>query len=113
MNETSKPEAREPLSVTGKVAGATFGYVLIACGLFLWIVAVPVTIAELVQHIKLTDEAGLMVLALIGYGAISGFGALLVRSVLGKHHLAARVTTWIYLILLGLGILTALVVNSK
>lgn len=112
MNDTPTSTTEE-FSKAGKIAGLIFGYVLVACGLFLWVVAVPVTVVELVQHIKLTDEAGLMVVALIIYGAVSGFGLLVVRSVLGKRHLASRVTTWAYLVLLGVGIFVALVVNSK
>lgn len=108
MNETPEPPADQR-----KSPGLVAACVVFTCGLLVWVAAVPMVAREqLVLHAPLTDEAGLVALAMVPYSSLSGLGALLVRSALGKQHLASQLAISTYLVLLGVGLLAAVVVNS-
>lgn len=111
MNEHTEAATERRAKRSG--SGLTAACVVFACGLLVWVVAVPMVVwQQLVLHAPLTDEAGLTALAMVPYTALSGLGALLVRSVLGRSHLASRLIAGTYLVLLVLGVLAVIVVHS-
>lgn len=91
-----------------KPSGLVAAFLVCTCGLLIWAgAALVVGWEQLVLHAPRTESAGLVAAAVVPYGALSGFGTLLVRSTLGKQHPVARVTTWAYLVLLGAGLAAA------
>lgn len=97
----------------GVIVGSAVGYLAFAAGLFMWAIGVPITAVEQIQGIAIPAEAGLLTVALMVYGVVSGIGWFIVRASLGGRHLATRITLWVYLALLAVGLVVITVVNSS
>lgn len=96
----------------GAIVGTVIGYLAFAAGLFMWAIGVPITAVEKIQGIAIPAEAGLLTVALVVYGVVSGIGWFIVRASLGGRHLATRITLWAYLVLLVIGVVVIMTVNS-
>lgn len=97
----------------GAIVGSAIGYLAFAAGLFMWAIGVPITAIEKIQGIAIPAEAGLLTVALVIYAVVSGIGWFIVRASLGARHLATRITLWVYLALLAVGLVVIMVVNSS